>query len=172
MMTKRRPGEVRDAIFDALSLKPQGASLAEIQEEVVRRIGPAPASSVRSYLRLNTPEIFERTERAHYLVKENFSSSLSLDLFPPSQRKAPFVYNKAVLLHNDCLEWLQGCDPNSIHAVVTDPPYGLFEYSSEQQTKLRNGKGGVWRIPPAFDGAKKTCDHSTNFSTSGPDHLC
>jgi len=155
MTTKRRPGEVRDAIFDVLSMKPQGASLAEIQEDVVRRIGPASASSVRSYLRLNTPEIFERTERAHYLVKENLSSSLNFDLTPPSQRKAPFVYNKAVLLHNDCFDWLKGCDPNSIHAVVTDPPYGLFEYSAEQQTKLRNGKGGVWRIPPAFDGAKR-----------------
>jgi site-specific DNA-methyltransferase (adenine-specific) len=36
--------------------------------------------------------------------------------------------------------------------VVTDPPYGLFEYTAEQQNKLRNGKGGVWRIPPSFDG--------------------
>jgi len=36
--------------------------------------------------------------------------------------------------------------------VVTDPPYGLHEYAPDQQLKLRNGKGGVWRIPPAFDG--------------------
>src|SRR5439155_12526719 len=41
---------------------------------------------------------------------------------------------------------------NSFHAVLTDPPYGLHEYTTEQQTKLRNGKGGVWRIPPSFDG--------------------
>ena len=40
--------------------------------------------------------------------------------------------------------------------MVTDPPYGLFEYSAEQQEKLRNGKGGVWRIPPSFDGAKRS----------------
>jgi DNA modification methylase len=40
----------------------------------------------------------------------------------------------------------------SIHAVVTDPPYGLHEYTAEQQAKLRKGKGGVWRIPPSFDG--------------------
>ena len=44
---------------------------------------------------------------------------------------------------------------NSIHAVVTDPPYGLFEYSAEQQEKLRIGRGGVWRIPPSFDGAQR-----------------
>jgi len=35
---------------------------------------------------------------------------------------------------------------------VTDPPYGLHEYTDEQQAKLRAGKGGVWRIPPSFDG--------------------
>lgn len=39
--------------------------------------------------------------------------------------------------------------------MVTDPPYGLIEYSEEQQTKLRNGRGGVWRIPPSFDGNKR-----------------
>ncbi len=45
---------------------------------------------------------------------------------------------------------------DSIHAVVTDPPYGLHEYSPEQQTKLRNGKGGVWRVPPSYDGHKRS----------------
>jgi site-specific DNA-methyltransferase (adenine-specific) len=39
--------------------------------------------------------------------------------------------------------------------VVTDPPYGLLEYSDVEQDKLRAGKGGVWRIPPSFDGAKR-----------------
>jgi site-specific DNA-methyltransferase (adenine-specific) len=43
-----------------------------------------------------------------------------------------------------------------VHAVVTDPPYGLFEYTPEQQEKLRTGHGGVWRIPPSFDGAKRS----------------
>ena len=55
MVEKRRPGEVRDAIVNVLSTKPQGASLAEIQAEVIQRIGPASPSSVRSYLRLNAP---------------------------------------------------------------------------------------------------------------------
>ena len=36
--------------------------------------------------------------------------------------------------------------------MVTDPPYGLHEYTDRQQAKLRSGKGGVWRIPPSFDG--------------------
>ena len=56
----------------------------------------------------------------------------------------------------DCLDWLRLQEPNSIHAVVTDPPYGLVEYSPEEQKKLRARKGGVWRIPPAFDGARRS----------------
>lgn len=59
------------------------------------------------------------------------------------------------MVHDDCLDWLRTREPLSIHAVVTDPPYGMFEYSAGQQEKLRNGKGGVWRIPPSFDGAKR-----------------
>jgi site-specific DNA-methyltransferase (adenine-specific) len=35
---------------------------------------------------------------------------------------------------------------------VTDPPYGLVEYSDSELKKLRGGRGGVWRIPPSFDG--------------------
>ena len=56
------------------------------------------------------------------------------------------------LYHADCFDWIEQQPKNSFHAVVTDPPYGLHEYSPEQQAKLRVRKGGVWRIPPAFDG--------------------
>ncbi len=60
------------------------------------------------------------------------------------------------LHHADAFEWLSEAPPNSIHAVVTDPPYGLLEYSAEQLRKLRNGRGGVWRIPPSFDGCVRS----------------
>ena len=63
-----------------------------------------------------------------------------------------FRYRKAVLYLEDCVRWLSYQRERSIHAVVTDPPYGLVEYSPEQQRKLRARRGGVWRIPPAFDG--------------------
>lgn len=60
------------------------------------------------------------------------------------------------VLHNvDAFEWLDAAPPNSIHAVVTDPPYGLLEYTELQLAKLRSGKGGVWRIPPSFDGHRR-----------------
>lgn len=57
------------------------------------------------------------------------------------------------LHHADCLEWLDAQQANSFEAIITDPPYGLKEYSPHEQTKLRNGNhGGIWRIPPALDG--------------------
>jgi site-specific DNA-methyltransferase (adenine-specific) len=46
--------------------------------------------------------------------------------------------------------------PRSFEAIVTDPPYGLLEYDAEEQRKLRRGRGGVWRIPPALDGARRS----------------
>ena len=55
----------------------------------------------------------------------------------------------------DVLKWLAQLPANSIHAVVTDPPYGIVEYEEKNHSKLRGGKGGVWRIPPSFDGAKR-----------------
>jgi len=57
--------------------------------------------------------------------------------------------------HIDAFEWLASARMNSIEAVVTDPPYGLVEYSDKELTKLKNGRGGVWRLPPAFDGSKR-----------------
>lgn len=47
----------------------------------------------------------------------------------------------------DCMDWLQELGENSIHAVVTDPPFGMREYMAHEVAKLRAGRGGVWRIP-------------------------
>ena len=38
---------------------------------------------------------------------------------------------------------------------MTDPPYGLVEYRADQLEKMKNGHGGVWRLPPAFDGCRR-----------------
>jgi len=61
----------------------------------------------------------------------------------------------SLLVHADCLEWLSRIPENSIHAVVTDPPYGVKEYDFDQIEKRENGNGGIWRIPPSFDGHKR-----------------
>jgi site-specific DNA-methyltransferase (adenine-specific) len=60
------------------------------------------------------------------------------------------------LVLGDCLTWMEERPSNSIHAIVTDPPYGLKEFTSDEQRKLRNGRGGVWRIPPSFDGCRRS----------------
>src|SRR5712691_5336113 len=57
---------------------------------------------------------------------------------------------------SDAFTWLEAREENSIHAIVTDPPYGLKEYTDIEKTKLRNGRGGVWRIPPSFDGCRRS----------------
>lgn len=59
------------------------------------------------------------------------------------------------IFHIDAFEWLKTAPMNSIEAVVTDPPYGLVEYSDKELTKRKNGKGGIWRLPPSFDGSKR-----------------
>ena len=63
-----------------------------------------------------------------------------------------YTFGQAELHEGNCLEWLATQPENSVHGVVTDPPYGLVEYTDTQQRKLRNGRGGVWRLPPSFDG--------------------
>lgn len=60
------------------------------------------------------------------------------------------------MFNADCVEWLASRRMNSIHAVITDPPYGLVEYSEKEKCKLREGRGGVWRIPPSFDGHQRS----------------
>ncbi len=59
---------------------------------------------------------------------------------------------RATIVHADCFAWLAGLPPDTWHAVVTDPPYGVKEYDADQLEKRANGKGGIWRIPPSFDG--------------------
>ncbi len=56
----------------------------------------------------------------------------------------------------DCLAWMDQQPANSVHAIVTDPPYGLKEYTAPEKERLRRGKGGVWRIPPALGGCVRS----------------
>lgn len=77
--------------------------------------------------------------------------------YAPLIEQLAFDYRTAVIgnsriLHADCFEWLSRIPENSIHAIVTDPPYGVKEYEFDQIEKRANGNGGIWRIPPSFDG--------------------
>ena len=151
---RRRPGEVRDAIVRVLDGRPAAASVQQITNAVVSLIGDVPPSSVRSYLRLNTPELFARMDRAQYVLKGFESADMHATHQPRTAHKQ-FTFGRTSIFHDDCNSWLATQPGNSIHAVVTDPPYGLVEYSDAEQDKLRQGRGGVWRIPPSFDGARR-----------------
>ena len=80
---------------------------------------------------------------------------LSIDQTGHPHNDEVFDFGRQRLWLGDCVEWLRSAEPSSVHAVITDPPYGLLEYEPEQQRKLRLGRGGVWRIPPSFDGANR-----------------
>lgn len=79
---------------------------------------------------------------------------------PRPQTSAPRVFTSSSglvrLFEADCVEWLSQQPDASFHAVVTDPPYGMIEYSPEQLRKLREGRGGVWRIPPRIGGSRRS----------------
>jgi len=83
--------------------------------------------------------------------------------------KPVFTFGRTKLFAGDCLEWFRAQRQNSIEAVVTDPPYGLVEYTQKEQRKLRSGRGGVWRIPPSFDGHQRA--PLPRFTTLSPKDL-
>lgn len=134
----------------ALTEKP--LSVKDIERRVIQIIGPTSTSSVRSYLRLNTPKVFVRESRGLYTVRRRSAAGVPGKLPQTKEWRDPVGFGRATLFHADCFDWIEQRQENSLSAVVTDPPYGLHEYTSEQQRKLRRGKGGVWRIPPSFDG--------------------
>lgn len=146
------PGRIRDSIVTYLQNRGGDASLTEINFAVFEELGRVPPSSVRSYLNMNTPEIFTRTAVGRYAlcseepIVEGQSGITNLLA----------EVGRAKLFHADCFGWLTQQPPCSIHAVITDPPYGVKEYTAEEQSKLRAGKGGIWRIPPAFDGHRRS----------------
>ena len=62
------------------------------------------------------------------------------------------VVGASRIIHANCFDWLKDIPENSLHAIITDPPYGVKEYELDQLEKKDSGIGGVWRIPPSFDG--------------------
>jgi len=105
----------------------------------------------------------EHSGEALTLLRESFANRShnleQADAVPPAVCERSPHYGARLdlyeLVHGDCFDWLENRESNSIHAIVTDPPYGLKEYTAEETTKLRRGRGGVWRIPPAFNGCTR-----------------
>ena len=146
------PGTVRDGIVSVLSQSANPLALREIERRVTDVIGPTPGSSIRSFLQLNTPALFAREARGVYSLNATELAGIKTPLDNEAKWLDPYAFGQSTIHHADCLAWLVQQADSGFHAVVTDPPYALHEYSEEQQAKLRAGRGGVWRIPPAFDG--------------------
>jgi len=59
------------------------------------------------------------------------------------------------LHHANCFDWLRDQPQRSIQGVCTDPPFGIVEFLPAEMAKLRNGRGGVWRLPPTIGGSQR-----------------
>ncbi len=90
-----------------------------------------------------------RTERGGFVLENMTQKAIS----STGPRTGAGLYS---LFREDCLVWMEQQPENSVHAIVTDPPYGLKEYTQEEKKKLRARKGGIWRIPPALDGCVRS----------------
>ncbi len=154
--TRKRPGQVRDAIVDVLRSSYAELPVSEIHRRVEEKLGPTPESSIRSYLRLNRDGTFLSPKRGRYLLAEPPGAYHTTPLLPPTTEFPEFSTHGCTVFHGDCFDWFRSRQSSSIHAVVTDPPYGLVEFSEKEKAKLRNGRGGVWRIPPSFDGHERS----------------
>lgn len=142
----KKPGQVRDVITSILSQSEVPLTVAEIEDRIMDSFGDSlESSSIRSSLRLQAKKSdsgIVRVSRGVYAMN--------------SQQTPRFEFGKATLVQGDAFTVMASLEGASIQAIVTDPPYGLVEYKKSQVSKLRAGRGGVWRIPPSFDGAKRS----------------
>jgi DNA modification methylase len=93
-----------------------------------------------------------RSWRAVLVERQN---ELWLRVREHGEQRRQHLSERATAILGDAIQWLAELPESSIHAVVTDPPYGMVEYEEKNHVKMRAGRGGVWRIPPSFDGAKR-----------------
>jgi len=65
----------------------------------------------------------------------------------------PELLRNYELILGNAFQWMEECAAGSITGIVTDPPYGVIEFDHQSLEKRKAGKGGIWRLPQAFDGA-------------------
>lgn len=137
------PFSIKEAVRYVLWHKGAPMRRSEIQQAVEKLFDSEVAtSSITSSLRLQS-----QSKTSHIVNIERGVYTYDLEYH---------AFGKSRLYLGDSLELLRSFPANSIHAVVTDPPYGLVEYENKELTKLRSGYGGVWRIPPSFDGCQRS----------------
>lgn len=141
-------GSVKTAVVGALQNSERALSICEISNVIEQVLGHSvPPSSVRSALNLqadNPDGNVIRVGRGRYTYRANQSLNESSDM--------SVDFGKVQLVHADSMQYMGIMKEASVHAIVTDPPYGLVEFSEKEKNKLRSGRGGVWRIPPTIGG--------------------
>lgn len=128
------------------------------------QIDPNPLLILAGRIPADVREIFRTHPVEASSVLREFFGDGTYDKLPPGApalrvREERLSYSARTpgydLVEGDCFSWMAQRQPNTVHAIVTDPPYGLKEYTPEEKAKLRRGKGGVWRIPPVLDGCAR-----------------
>lgn len=76
-------------------------------------------------------------------------------------------FGNSLILHADCFDWLARMPSESIHAVVTDPPYGVKEFEFDQLEKKEAGKGGIWLDPFMGSGSTVAAAEAVGYTAIG-----
>ncbi|MFI4987937.1 MAG: DNA methyltransferase [Alphaproteobacteria bacterium] len=99
----------------------------------------------RAFLRGGVDERLRRSEAAAWRALRQIRADATVE-----------PCGGVALVIADAFDWLSQVPEDGLHGIVTDPPYGLIEYEHKDHAKLRVGRGGVWRIPPSFDGSERS----------------
>lgn len=65
-------------------------------------------------------------------------------------------FGRSIIVHANAFEWLSRLPAQSLDGMVLDPPYGFEEYEVQQLKQMMSGGPGIWRIPPSFDGCRRS----------------
>ncbi len=124
-------------------------------------LDPTQLGMLAGYLPADIEKIlYENPVAAPNVLREAFGQYAGLEAQIENKKQKEILIPSSTkplyeLVEADCFRWLEERESNSIHAIVTDPPYGLKEYTTTEKTKLRKRTGGVWRIPPKLDGYER-----------------
>ena len=119
------------------------------------RVNPKQIPSTTRVLKRNEPNAHQETgnKRPTVATLRIMTGSIA----NPLTQSAPHaILGRSLLVNADCIEWLGEATANSVHAIVTDPPYGVKEYEESEIQRLRDGnRGGIWRLPPVLNGVER-----------------
>lgn len=137
---KRHGGKARNIVFLNAGQAQLPATVSESHvEQVVRDESPEQLLLIRT---INGSRGDSSSASGQAEARNPLSKAIQLD-------------GQTQLVPGDAFEVMAAMKMQSIHAIVTDPPYGLIEYEPNNHAKLREGRGGVWRIPPKLDGVER-----------------